>query len=124
MATAPSPNDLTRQQLDELDVLLQKMLTVPIAEPVTPVPKMAPAPLPPSWRRSARAGSVPGTGRSVAGRYAAAADGAKIRPYAAAEGGRARSGSHRRCRKRPRHLWRLRHLWRPRCGSRFCLSWR
>ena len=30
MATAPSPNDLTRQQLDELDALLQKMLSVPM----------------------------------------------------------------------------------------------
>lgn len=33
----PSPNDLTRQQLDELDALLQKMLAVPIA-PSEPVP--------------------------------------------------------------------------------------
>lgn len=49
----PSPNDLTRQQLDELDALLQKMLAVPIApsEPVS-VPK-AYVPEPPSssnWR--------------------------------------------------------------------------
>jgi hypothetical protein len=30
MATAPSPNDLTRQQLDELDALLQRMLSLPL----------------------------------------------------------------------------------------------
>jgi len=30
MATAPSANDLTRQQLDELDELLQRMLALPI----------------------------------------------------------------------------------------------
>jgi len=30
MATAHSPNDLTRQQLDELDALLQKMLALPL----------------------------------------------------------------------------------------------
>lgn len=40
MATAPSPNDLTRQQLDELDALLQRMLSVPLAE--TPLPAAAP----------------------------------------------------------------------------------
>jgi hypothetical protein len=33
MATAPSPNDLTRQQLDELDALLQKMLALPLNPP-------------------------------------------------------------------------------------------
>jgi hypothetical protein len=58
MATAPSPNDLTRQQLDELDALLQRMLSVPLAPPDTPMPGGlgrgasdgdAP-PLPPSWR--------------------------------------------------------------------------
>ena len=54
MATvAPSPNDLTRQQLDELDALLQRMLSVPLAPPDTPMPvgagRDAP-PLPPSWR--------------------------------------------------------------------------
>jgi hypothetical protein len=37
MATAPSPNDLTRQQLDELDALLQRMLSVPLNGP-EPVP--------------------------------------------------------------------------------------
>ena len=33
MATAPSPNDLTRQQLDELDALLQRMLALPLNPP-------------------------------------------------------------------------------------------
>lgn len=54
MATAPSPNDLTRQQLDELDALLQKMLTVPLVvdtpPPAATLPPMAQPPLPPSWR--------------------------------------------------------------------------
>jgi hypothetical protein len=53
MATAPSPNDLTRQQLDELDALLQRMLSVPLAPPDTPLPgalNRADPPLPPSWR--------------------------------------------------------------------------
>jgi hypothetical protein len=77
MATAPSPNDLTRQQLDELDALLQKMLSVPLPPDTPPLPGpantsstgrndhavSAPArggnesgpaltdpPLPPSWR--------------------------------------------------------------------------
>lgn len=53
MATAPSPNDLTRQQLDELDALLQRMLSVPLSPADTPMPVGAPAPLPappPNWR--------------------------------------------------------------------------
>jgi hypothetical protein len=33
MATPPSPNDLTRQQLDELDSLLQRMLALPLSKP-------------------------------------------------------------------------------------------
>jgi hypothetical protein len=33
MATAHSPNDLTRQQLDELDALLQRMLALPLNAP-------------------------------------------------------------------------------------------
>ena len=54
---ATSPNDLTRQQLDELDALLQKMLAVPIApaEP-TPVPSVEVPELPEpvgSWRMDA-----------------------------------------------------------------------
>lgn len=54
MATAPSPNDLTRQQLDELDSLLQRMLSVPLAPPDTPMPgalgRTDAPPLPPAWR--------------------------------------------------------------------------
>lgn len=54
MATAPSPNDLTRQQLDELDALLQRMLSVPLAPPDTPMPaafgRIDAPPLPPTWR--------------------------------------------------------------------------
>ena len=58
---SPSPNDLTRQQLDELDALLQKMLAVPIAtgDPL-PVPK-AYVPEPPGaghWRMDAPTPSV------------------------------------------------------------------
>ncbi|MBA4064083.1 MAG: hypothetical protein C0501_10300 [Isosphaera sp.] len=48
MATAPSPNDLTRQQLDELDALLQRMLSLPAAPPGGfPPPGPAPIVLPP-----------------------------------------------------------------------------
>jgi hypothetical protein len=61
MATAPSPNDLTRQQLDELDALLQRMLSVPMPTDTPPpsasaranfesAPALADPPLPPSWR--------------------------------------------------------------------------
>lgn len=55
MATAPSPNDLTRQQLDELDALLQRMLSLPlsppeqVAAPPRPTPtilEFAPLPMP------------------------------------------------------------------------------
>jgi hypothetical protein len=52
MANAPSPNDLTRQQLDELDALLQRMLALPAAKPAdppappTPLPMPEPAPAP------------------------------------------------------------------------------
>ena len=55
MATSTqSPNDLTRQQLDELDDLLQRMLSLPLNPPETfapaqtyapPMPTPAPAPL-------------------------------------------------------------------------------
>ena len=41
MATAPSANDLTRQQLDELDALLQRMLSLPVNPPDS-VPSGAP----------------------------------------------------------------------------------
>jgi len=52
MATAPSPNDLTRQQLDELDALLQRMLSVPLTPTETPAPANRPggAPQPVAWR--------------------------------------------------------------------------
>lgn len=61
MSTPPSPNDLTRQQLDELDDLLQRMLTLPVSG-ATPTPELEPAeaPLPElpavpsgSWRSDA-----------------------------------------------------------------------
>ncbi len=58
MATAPGPNDLTRQQLDELDALLQRMLGLPL-DPPAPPPKPQPLPapplpdLPPGWRLDA-----------------------------------------------------------------------
>jgi hypothetical protein len=46
MATAPSPNDLTRQQLDELDSLLQRMLSLPLNQPEPAVTFPPPPPLP------------------------------------------------------------------------------
>lgn len=46
MAASPSPNDLTRQQLDELDVLLQRMLALPISQPEPAVAFPPPPPLP------------------------------------------------------------------------------
>ncbi len=48
MATSISPNDLTRQQLDELDTLLQRMLALPLNKPEIPHPPMVapPPPLP------------------------------------------------------------------------------
>jgi hypothetical protein len=54
MTTTPSANDLTRQQLEELDALLQRMLALPTptTEP-KPVAMPAELPLPPvgeSWR--------------------------------------------------------------------------
>lgn len=42
MATLPTPNDLTRQQLDELDALLQRMLSLPLNK--TDTVKVPPAP--------------------------------------------------------------------------------
>jgi len=47
MATLPTPNDLTRQQLDELDALLQRMLSLPLNKAETAkVPPAPPLPLP------------------------------------------------------------------------------
>ncbi len=47
MATLPTPNDLTRQQLDELDALLQRMLSLPLHKSESAkVPPAAPPPLP------------------------------------------------------------------------------
>ncbi len=47
MATLPTPNDLTRQQLDELDALLQRMLSLPLNKAeTTKVPPAPPLPLP------------------------------------------------------------------------------
>lgn len=45
-STPPTPNDLTRQQLDELDALLQRMLTLPLP---TPEPAIL-SPAPSAWR--------------------------------------------------------------------------
>lgn len=50
MATAPSANDLTRQQLDELDDLLQRMLNLPLTGTEPPPP-----PTGPTWRYDAPA---------------------------------------------------------------------
>lgn len=41
--TTQSPNDLTRQQLDELDDLLQRMLSLPLNPPETMAPTAPPA---------------------------------------------------------------------------------
>lgn len=46
MAVSPSPNDLTRQQLDELDSLLQRMLALPVSQPEPAVAFPPPPPLP------------------------------------------------------------------------------
>lgn len=69
MAT-PSPNDLTRQQLDELDVLLQRMLALPLNKPEPTVAYSPPPPLPDvpaaptrptanGWRSDTPAAKVP-----------------------------------------------------------------
>jgi hypothetical protein len=61
MAT-PSPNDLTRQQLDELDALLQRMLAIPAAVPEPLPAAQVELPDPPTgWRadRPAAAPAVP-----------------------------------------------------------------
>jgi hypothetical protein len=51
-----TPNDLTRQQLDELDALLQRMLSVPVGQSPEPAPvmKLPEIPLPESVVESAR----------------------------------------------------------------------
>ena len=61
MATAPSPNDLTRQQLDELDDLLQRMLNVPVTAVDPPPPaSTAGPPTTANWRADPPApGPVP-----------------------------------------------------------------
>ncbi|QDU19098.1 hypothetical protein [Urbifossiella limnaea] len=51
MATAPSANDLTRQQLDELDDLLQRMLNLPLTGTEPPAAQSTPAG--PTWRYDA-----------------------------------------------------------------------
>ncbi|OWK36720.1 hypothetical protein [Fimbriiglobus ruber] len=60
--TSPSPNDLTRQQLDELDTLLQRMLSLPTGPgpdaaapavrqvPAPPLPESPAAPNTGAWR--------------------------------------------------------------------------
>ncbi len=65
MATLPTPNDLTRQQLDELDALLQRMLSLPLNKSesvkVPPAPPL-PTPEQPTSRPSVslwRADSAP-----------------------------------------------------------------
>ena len=54
--TTTSPNDLTRQQLDELDALLQRMLALPIHanDPVAPpLPELTPSRTAPQMSRGA-----------------------------------------------------------------------
>ena len=62
MATLPTPNDLTRQQLDELDALLQRMLSLPLNKtdsvkvppaPLLPMPEPATRPSVSLWRSDA-----------------------------------------------------------------------
>ncbi|HUR52581.1 MAG TPA: hypothetical protein VMZ71_00485 [Gemmataceae bacterium] len=68
MATAPSPNELTRQQLDELDALLQRMLALPLNPPDTPSTPAQPVPVAPEplghFPRSRGSGGL-GNGRGV-----------------------------------------------------------
>lgn len=53
MATAPSANDLTRQQLDELDSLLQRMLSLPLSPAEKPAAPAA------AWNDAASLGQAP-----------------------------------------------------------------
>ncbi len=50
MTSTPTSNDLTRQQLEELDALLQRMLSAPPANPEPRKPAVAEAPVVESWR--------------------------------------------------------------------------
>jgi hypothetical protein len=60
MANAPTPNDLTRQQLDELDALLQKMLALPLNKPdEPPAPPRPAADVPTGWRADRPATAAP-----------------------------------------------------------------
>jgi len=65
MPAPQSPNDLTRHQLDELDMLLQRMLKLPLASPTNePAPSPVPIPrpdLPSGWRVDAPANAAPRT---------------------------------------------------------------
>ncbi len=56
---SPTPNDLTRQQLDELDTLLQRMLSLPLSKPEPPAPAVPPPPLPDLPLPAPRSASVP-----------------------------------------------------------------
>ena len=63
MATAaPSPNDLTRQQLDELDALLQRMLALPLNPPESfaPIRRDVQEPLPLPADAPLRVAATPG----------------------------------------------------------------
>ena len=66
MSTTMTPNDLTRQQLDDLDRLLQRMLTLPLNKPEPPpIPKSVAPPLPEMpaisgvWRSDAASETMP-----------------------------------------------------------------
>lgn len=60
MATAAtSPNDLTRQQLDELDSLLQRMLSLPLTPPESHTPAPAAPPYTPPLPYSPPAAPAP-----------------------------------------------------------------
>ncbi len=86
MSTPPSPNDLTRQQLDELDSLLQRMLSLPLTTSAGDPPPPQPAPPLPDlpsaadgWRSDAAAPTKP---PYLAAEQAPAAVSAAARPAA------------------------------------------